>query len=188
MLGDRSIGNNINEKKRKLDQVEKGGGKKSSEEREIEETTAKLRSEREEAAKPKIGSFWVPSVTPAADPSVLKPVKTQVLCSAVEKAHPLSIKSLIDVKFETEGDKKNSNVCPACLKTLTNASKLSVLRPCGHVICNSCIDMFVKKSKKCYTCEKKIKSKDIIDMSPEGTGFASASTKAVAEKFNLAFQ
>lgn len=59
MLGDRSIGNNTNEKKRKLDQVEKDGGKKSSEEREIEETTAKLRSEREEAAKPKIGSFWV---------------------------------------------------------------------------------------------------------------------------------
>lgn len=48
--------------------------------------------------------------------------------------------------------------------------------------------MFVKKSKKCYVCESKIKSKDIIDMSPEGTGFASASKKAVAEKFNLAFQ
>jgi nitric oxide synthase-interacting protein len=48
--------------------------------------------------------------------------------------------------------------------------------------------MFVKKSKQCYVCEKKTKSKDIIDMSPEGTGFASASTKAMAEKFNLAFQ
>lgn len=48
--------------------------------------------------------------------------------------------------------------------------------------------MFVKKSEKCYVCEKKCKPKDIVDMSPEGTGFASASTKAVAEKFNLAFQ
>lgn len=48
--------------------------------------------------------------------------------------------------------------------------------------------MFVVKSKKCYVCEKKAKSKDIIDMSPEGTGFASASKKAVAEKFSLAFQ
>jgi nitric oxide synthase-interacting protein len=48
--------------------------------------------------------------------------------------------------------------------------------------------MFVKKSKQCYVCEKKTKSKDIVDMSPEGTGFASASTKAMAEKFNLAFQ
>jgi nitric oxide synthase-interacting protein len=65
---------------------------------------------------------------------------------------------------------------------------LIVLRQCGHVICNSCIDMFVKKSKKCYVCEEKTKTKDVIDMSPEGTGFASASKKAVAEKFNLAFQ
>lgn len=63
-----------------------------------------------------------------------------------------------------------------------------VLRNCGHVMCNGCIDKFVKKSKTCYVCEHKTKSKDIIDMSPEGTGFASASTKAVAEKFNLCFQ
>lgn len=63
-----------------------------------------------------------------------------------------------------------------------------VMRNCGHVICNTCVDMFVAKSKKCYVCETKTKSKDIVDMSPEGTGFASASTKAMAEKFSLAFQ
>lgn len=63
-----------------------------------------------------------------------------------------------------------------------------VLRGCGHVICNGCIDMFVLKSKKCYVCEKKTKQKDIINMSPEGTGFASGSKKAMAEKFNIAFQ
>lgn len=56
MLGNRS---NTNDKKRKLDEVEKEGKEKSLEEKEIEETTAKLRSEKEEAAKPKIGSFWV---------------------------------------------------------------------------------------------------------------------------------
>lgn len=63
-----------------------------------------------------------------------------------------------------------------------------VLRNCGHVICNGCVDKFVSKSKKCFVCESKVKTKDIIDMSPEGTGFASASKKAVAEKFNLCFQ
>lgn len=62
------------------------------------------------------------------------------------------------------------------------------MRSCGHVICNTCVDMFVKKSKKCYVCEKKVKSKDIVDMTPEGTGFASASSKAVAEKYTVAFQ
>ncbi|KAL9552348.1 hypothetical protein MBANPS3_003809 [Mucor bainieri] len=169
-----------NEKKRKRSDADAD---------EIAKTAAQLKKEKEEAAKPKIGSFWVPSVTPAADASALKATKTQVICTAVDKTHPLSIKSLIDVKFQKEdGKDKDKNVCPACLKTLTNASKLSVLRNCGHVLCHHCIDMFVSKSKKCYVCEKKTKSKDIIDMSPEGTGFASASTKAVAEKFNLAFQ
>ncbi|KAL7311284.1 hypothetical protein PS15m_009065 [Mucor circinelloides] len=177
-----------NEKKRKLSDVE-GQDARSIQENEIAKTAAQLKKEKEEAAKPKIGSFWVPSVTPAADASALKATKTQVICTAVDKTHPLSIKSLIDVKFQKEdGNDKNKNVCPACLKTLTNASKLSVLRQCGHVLCHHCIDMFVSKSKKCYVCEIKTKSKDIIDMSPEGTGFASASTKAVAEKFNLAFQ
>ncbi|KAI9471868.1 MAG: hypothetical protein EXX96DRAFT_582039 [Benjaminiella poitrasii] len=162
---------------------------RSMSEKEIEKTTIELRREKEEAAKPKLGSFWVPSVTPSADDNnttIEEPAKKQVLCSAVEKAHPLSIKSLIDVKFQIED--KDKKICPACLKSFTNASKLSVLRNCGHVICNHCVNMFVTKSKACYVCEKKTKTKDIIDMSPEGTGFASASTKAVAEKFNLAFQ
>ncbi|KAI8646312.1 hypothetical protein BD408DRAFT_360073 [Parasitella parasitica] len=175
--------NKPNEKKRKLsDDI------RSIQEQEVEKTAAQLKKEKEEASKPKIGSFWVPSVTPAADPSALKATKIQVICTAAEKTHPLSIKSLIDVKFQKEDGSKSKNVCPACLKTLTNASKLSVLRNCGHVLCNHCIGMFVAKSKNCYVCEKKTKTKDIIDMSPEGTGFASASTTAVAEKFNLAFQ
>ncbi|KAI7901006.1 uncharacterized protein BX663DRAFT_537339 [Cokeromyces recurvatus] len=159
-------------------------------EKDIEKTALELRKEKEEAAKPKLGSFWVPSVTPNAmnNLTIEQPTKTQVTCTAVEKEHPLSIKSLIDVKFQTEDTNKDKKICPACLKTLTNASKLSVLRNCGHVICNHCIKMFVAKSKTCYVCEKKTKTKDIIDMSPEGTGFASASTKAVAEKFTVAFQ
>lgn len=62
------------------------------------------------------------------------------------------------------------------------------MRNCGHVICNTCVDMFVKKSKRCYVCEKKTKSKDIVDMSAEGTGFASGSSIAMASKWDVAFQ
>lgn len=64
-------------------------------------------------------------MTPAADASMLKATKIQVICTAVDKTHSLSIKSLIDVKFQKEDGNKGKNVCPACLKTLTNASKLS---------------------------------------------------------------
>lgn len=63
-----------------------------------------------------------------------------------------------------------------------------VMRNCGHVMCNPCVDMFVKKAKRCYVCEQKVKSKDIVDMSPEGTGFAGNSTSAVATKWDVAFQ
>ncbi|KAG1143420.1 hypothetical protein G6F37_007058 [Rhizopus arrhizus] len=184
--------NNSSGKKRKFEFTEEDI--RSVAEKDIERTSLQLKVEKEEAAKPKIASFWVvmlevrPSLTPAADNSLLKPVKTQVLCHAIEKAHPLSMKSLIDVKFQNEGNDKDKNVCPACLKSLTNTSKLSIMRTCGHIICNTCVDMFVKKPKKCYVCEKKVKSKDIVDMTPEGTGFASSSTKAVAEKYTLAFQ
>lgn len=65
---------------------------------------------------------------------------------------------------------------------------LLVLRKCGHVICNKCIDSFVKKSQTCYVCEHKTKEKDIIDMSAEGTGFASNSSMLEAKKFDVAFQ
>ncbi|KAI8890127.1 hypothetical protein K501DRAFT_237024 [Backusella circina FSU 941] len=183
-----------------VNKVERGGTKRKFElsteeihaiaEKDLEKATIKLQDEKSQAAKPKLASFWVPELTPAAGilPESIKPQKTTVQCHAVEKAHPLSIKSLIDVQFTTEDGKKEKNICPACLKTLTNSSKLSVMRTCGHVICNPCVDMFVKKAKQCYVCEKKIKTKDIVDMSPEGTGFASGSTKAMAEKFNLAFQ
>jgi nitric oxide synthase-interacting protein len=54
MLGNRQV--HTNDKKRKLDQVEE---EKTIHEKEVEETAAKLRAEKEEAAKPKIGSFWV---------------------------------------------------------------------------------------------------------------------------------
>ncbi|KAI8981999.1 hypothetical protein BDF20DRAFT_973031 [Mycotypha africana] len=189
---------NSNDRKRKFEATsEKDAEGKSATfvDEELEKTAAQLRKEKEKNSKQKLGSFWVPSETPSAKEGEIKPTKTQVICTATEKTHPLTIKSLIDVKFTKEEKDKDKNICPACIKTLTNASKLSkiifdslVLRNCGHVICNTCIDMFVKKSKKCYVCEAKAKSKDIVDMTVEGTGFASGSTKAMAEKFSLAFQ
>lgn len=111
-----STSDDAGNKKRKLD---------TTDEEELEKTTKQLRKEKEDASKPKIGSFWVPSVTPQADASALKSVRTQVICTADENTHPLSIKSLIDVKFQTENDNQKKNICPACLKSLTNASKLS---------------------------------------------------------------
>ncbi|KAI8328977.1 hypothetical protein BC941DRAFT_385115 [Chlamydoabsidia padenii] len=134
-------------------------------------------------------SFWLPTMTPAADTQTkdeIKAIQTQPLCHATKESHPLSMKGMIEVKFAKDNEDKS--ICPACLKTLSNSTKLSVMRNCGHVVCHSCIDMFIKKSKKCYVCEEKTKTKDIVDMTSEGTGYASGSSLAMAERFDLAFQ
>ncbi|KAG0167147.1 hypothetical protein DFQ28_003380 [Apophysomyces sp. BC1034] len=176
-------------KKRKFELVEEEIA--TIAEKDVEKTSQKLAEEKAEAAKAKIGSFWLPSLTPEAQAQgkdEIKSVQTQTMCTAVKDPHPVSLKSLIEIKFQTEDNKKDKHVCPACLKTLSNSMKFSVMRNCGHVICNACTDMFVKKSKKCYVCEKKTKSKDVVDMSAEGTGFVSGSTAAVAEKWGVSFQ
>ncbi|CAO3586092.1 unnamed protein product [Absidia cylindrospora] len=156
--------------KRKSDAVNDQGNTKSSKQ--------KLKS-----------SFWLPTMTPAADTQTkdeIKPIQTKPLCRATKEAHTLSMKGMIEVKFSKDSDGKS--ICPACLKALTNSSKLSVMRNCGHVICQSCVDMFIKKTKSCYVCEEKTKAKDIVDMTSEGTGYASGSSLAMAERFDLAFQ
>ncbi|GAB5593130.1 hypothetical protein Unana1_08030 [Umbelopsis nana] len=158
-------------------------------EKERAEAIRKINAAKAEEAKPKLPSFWLPSLTPSTDKTDEKeqPEKLHTLCVAAEP-HPVTIKSLIAVKFTNEDEKSNHPICPACMKGLNNGTKISILRKCGHVICNKCIDSFVKKSQTCYVCEHKTKEKDIIDMSAEGTGFASNSSMLEAKKFDVAFQ
>lgn len=63
-----------------------------------------------------------------------------------------------------------------------------VILSCGHVLCKSCMDQFVKGSGSCFVCSKKCADKDIIRLaSSEGTGFASVG-QAEAKKEGLGFQ
>lgn len=87
---------------------------------------------------------------------------------------------------------------------------LSVLKPCGHVLCvsrneidkgnwlndvslqNTCIDTLVKPSipMQCAHCDAKLlpdRKKPIVPIKREGTGYA-AGGMAEAKRFNLAFQ
>ncbi|CAM0139445.1 unnamed protein product [Umbelopsis sp. WA50703] len=157
-------------------------------EKEKAEAMKKLKEAKVEEAKAKLPSFWLPSLTPSAETTTEKETdKIQPMCAA-SQLHPVTIKSLINVLFTHEDGKSGNAICPACMKGLNNGTKISVLRKCGHVICNKCIDSFVRKSQRCYVCEKKTKDKDIVDMSAEGTGFASNSKNLEAKKFDVAFQ
>ncbi|CAG8560113.1 10746_t:CDS:2 [Ambispora leptoticha] len=159
--------------------------------REHEESLKRLEEERIKASKPKLPNFWLPSLTPSADPDKTTSAKRQTMCTATESEHPISIKNLIPTKFTEVAEinsKNKSFICPSCRKSLTNTVKISLLKTCGHVICGVCVDKFVRKAHRCFVCETKCKEKDIADMSGEGTGFASGGGKVVAQKFDVAFQ
>ncbi|CAK7232246.1 hypothetical protein SBRCBS47491_008202 [Sporothrix bragantina] len=107
-------------------------------------------------------SFWTPSETPStakkeganADgnktgdggrkPSVVvvDVAGGTTLCPAGHDRHPYSLHTLVSIQFER--DAKDQRVCPACHKMLSNASKAVLAKPCGHVLCRSCVHKFVK--------------------------------------------
>ncbi|CAG8719062.1 22884_t:CDS:2, partial [Racocetra persica] len=159
--------------------------------REQQEAMKRLEEEQTAASKPKLPNFWLPSLTPSADPDKIKSVKLQTMCTATDPEHPFGVKNFIPTKFTEDIDpntKKTSFVCPSCRKTLTNSVKICLVKRCGHVICKICVEKFVKNSKQCFVCGEKCRSKDIVDMSGEGTGFASGGGPVMAERFDVSFQ
>ncbi|KAI4219853.1 MAG: hypothetical protein LQ349_008242 [Xanthoria aureola] len=119
-----------------------------------ERAKARKAIDEEKSSKATLPSFWVPALTPSTSTSTSQkpsstPAKLHPLCpgSSPTSTHPLSLKTLITIKFSTPGtktaasttDSENSNLhCPACTKTLTNASKALLAIPCGHVLCKPC--------------------------------------------------
>ncbi|KAK8058957.1 hypothetical protein PG994_009405 [Apiospora phragmitis] len=131
------------------------------------EDRAKARKalEDEKAAKPKLASFWVPSITPTSNTKdtlheVTKKAKTTPTCpaSSEDKPHTYGLHTLVAVHFteeEEEGNgtaqksgksKKMQRVCPSCKKALSNSSRAMLARPCGHVLCRNCVDRFMRPS------------------------------------------
>lgn len=112
--------------------------------------------------------------------------------------HGYSLKGLVTVNFTEEKDDKSeetTRICPSCKKGLSNGMKSMctafpsaamlyyittcslhlVTKPCGHVICKSCVDKFMTPHKNpdpharetdelhgrilCYVCETDITEK-----------------------------
>ncbi|KAF9431057.1 hypothetical protein BGZ94_009982 [Podila epigama] len=182
-----------NDKKRPFELDPEELERRSNQER-IE--VAKAIEDAEQAKKPALPSFWLPSLTPSSKKTEFKATKVHTTCTASEKEHKLSLKSLITVKFETAvedhdesevGRAKSSAICPICRKGFTNSTKMSILKGCGHVYCDSCCKDFIKKDAKCQVCGFKAKGKDIVSMTTEGSGYSGGGAKE-AKKFDVAFQ
>ncbi|KIW02356.1 uncharacterized protein PV09_06178 [Verruconis gallopava] len=150
------------------------------------EERKKVRKEMDEerkAALKHLPSFWAPSQTPDGGAGKLsipeKPPKLNTLCpSSSEKApHNISLKTLTAIKFTEEKSSETGKTlrsCPACRKALTNVSKGVMAIPCGHVLCKSCVEKFMKPVMtpdphnpgmehgviRCYVCETNLTTED----------------------------
>jgi nitric oxide synthase-interacting protein len=144
---------------------------------------------------------------------VKKKVKTQPTCpsSTEDNPHPYSLHTLITVNFTEETDSntnKPQRICPACTKGLSNSSRATLAKPCGHVLCKSCVDQFMKPSGsepvRCYVCEADVTENNhsskkegkaekerirpgLVELRREGTGFSAGGSNQV-KKDTVNFQ
>ncbi|GAW23929.1 hypothetical protein ANO14919_135060 [Xylariales sp. No.14919] len=133
----------------------------------------------EKAAQPTLPSFWVPTVTPSSNThntlhEVIQKTKKTPICPASPEAkpHTYSLHALVNIHFATEDDDsgqskngKTVRICPSCKKGLGNSSKAVLAKPCGHVLCGSCVEKFMRPNKhhdphatepdalRCYVCD-----------------------------------
>ncbi|CAK46182.1 hypothetical protein CBS63078_10006 [Aspergillus niger] len=118
--------------------------------REEQERLKNELKKEKESNKSALPSFWVPSLTPTTDPNEIaanKAIKLTPICPASTDSnrHSYSLKSLVEVHFTEEkaSDGSPARVCPSCKKTLTNGLKAMLTKPCGHVICQPCVNKFM---------------------------------------------
>jgi nitric oxide synthase-interacting protein len=130
-----------------------------------------------QASKTTLPSFWVPSITPSSNTNnvlhaITKKPKQSPICPASPegKPHPYSLHTLVTVSFTEEEDaatKSKQRICPSCKKALSNTSKAMLAKPCGHVLCKSCVTKFMipsgvhdphapavdQNAVACYVCD-----------------------------------
>lgn len=225
---------NSNPKKRKFELDEAELQRIAEEDRARARRT--LDKEMASSRAPALPSFWVPTITPSSNTKnvlheVKKKTKQHPVCpaSSEDDPHIYSLHAVVDVRFtEDEVDdtaghaaskdkkKKRQRICPACRRALTNASRPVMAKPCGHVVCRSCVDQFMRPSGikdphnpdhdpcvvRCYVCDEKVTEskkssskkygKDkvrpgLVDLRSEGTGFAATGSNII-KKVGVGFQ
>ena len=179
--------------------------------------------EAEEALKPAPPCFWVPTITPTSNGKVVlhnieRRVKRHPVCpaSCEDNPHNYSFHDLITIKFtdvEDSTSPKKHWMCPACRKALSNSSKPVMAKPCGHVLCRSCVTTFMKPGGhadatspdkrpimiRCHVCDEMVTEKNgkeekkrkigagLVDLRSEGTGFSAGGRNQV-KKSGVGFQ
>uniref|UniRef100_A0A4W6E1D6 Nitric oxide synthase-interacting protein n=1 Tax=Lates calcarifer TaxID=8187 RepID=A0A4W6E1D6_LATCA len=126
-------------------------------------------------------SFWVPSLTPEAKPTLLKKPSKAVLCPM--SGRPIKMNELITVHFtplDASLDRvalltrQDRYVCAVTRDVLANSVPCAVLRPSGTVVTQECVEKLIKKDMIDPVTGDKLSDRDIIPLQRGGTGFAAS--------------
>lgn len=134
-------------------------------------------------------SFWIPSLTPEAKPTLLKKPSKTVLCPM--SGRPIKMNELITVKFtplDASLDRvalltrQDRYVCAVTRDVLGNSVPCAVLRPSGAVVTQECVERLIKADMIDPMSGDKLGEKDIIYLERGGTGFAGSGVDLKAKE------
>lgn len=187
-LGERIVGRK--DGKVTIEQDVEGGNKGVKRKLEIDEAELKDLANANNSSKNRkkgdissadLPAFWVPGKTPSAHKADVKPPKQHPTCpaAAADQPHEFALKTLVSVHFtedkqangRSSGEAADASIptrtCPSCNKSLSNATKAVLAKPCGHVVCKPCSDKFQRAADKsahevhdetvrCYVCQEDV--------------------------------
>ncbi|KAK2916369.1 hypothetical protein Q8A67_000743 [Cirrhinus molitorella] len=143
----------------------------------------------ESSSAPTLPSFWIPSLTPEAKPTLLKKPSKTVLCPM--SGCPLKMSDLISVRFTPLDPsldrvalltRQDRYVCAVTKDTLGNSVPCAALRPSGAVVTMECVEKLIRKDMVDPVTGDKLKEKDIIPIQRGGTGFAGSGVDLKAKE------
>ncbi|XP_053708670.1 nitric oxide synthase-interacting protein [Synchiropus splendidus] len=124
-------------------------------------------------------SFWIPSLTPEAKPTLVKKPSKTVLCPM--SGRPIKMNELIPVKFTPIDPnldrvalltRQDRYVCAVTRDTLGNSVPCAVLRTSGAVVTQECVEKLIKKDMVDPVSGEQLSERDIVPLQRGGTGFA----------------
>ncbi|KAI0986156.1 hypothetical protein GJ496_006962 [Pomphorhynchus laevis] len=144
-------------------------------------------------------SFWVPSLTPAAEDDVMpKPQEDIFMCCPMTK-NTLSHRDLLSVKFSLakqldrisastlmNASEQGLYICPISGDSLSSSTEMAVLKPSGHVVTMEVVKRILSEDKICPLTGKLLNKDDIIRLQRVGTGYSAGGGDLKAEKHNPA--
>uniref|UniRef100_A0A3Q1FDM8 Nitric oxide synthase-interacting protein n=1 Tax=Acanthochromis polyacanthus TaxID=80966 RepID=A0A3Q1FDM8_9TELE len=134
-------------------------------------------------------SFWIPSLTPEAKPTLLKKPSKAVLCPM--SGRPIKMNELISVRFTPLDssldrvallNRQDRYVCAVTRDVLGNSVPCAVLRPSGTVVTQECVEKLIKKDMMDPETGDQLTERDIIPLQRGGTGFAASGVDLSAKE------